>query len=133
MLQPSAANLPSRRDISFRVLTREELSELAGRAAHLVLQAKKNGYKVNFDYGLRLTGGLLRYRIVAPYALLPDLDPAGRQLEDALQKVKKDMDRRLARSVDVRLRRKRHQAEELLKYLSGSGGDPDLLRSLEED
>ncbi len=128
-----AANLLSRRDISFTVLTRDELSELAGRAAHLVLQAKKDGYKVNFDYGLRLTGGLLRYRIVAPYAWLPDLDPAGRQLEDALQTVQKDMDQRLARSVDFRLRRKRRQVEELLKFLGGSGGDPDLLRSLEED
>lgn len=129
-----AANLLTRRDLSFRVLSQDDLHELGRRAAYLILRApRKDGYKVNFGYSLQLAGGLLRHRISDSYAWLPDLDPVGRELENALETVRTDIDRRLARSHDYGLRRRRQQVDELLKFLVGSGGDPDLLRALEQE
>ena len=128
-----AADILSRADAVFAVLAPKENAEIGRYASTMLRLDRKEEFSKKFGWTLKIIGGLLRYRIVAPYAWLPDLDPAGRQLEDALQQVQKDLDRRLARSVDFRLRRKRHQVEELLKFLRGSGGDPDLLRSLEED
>ena len=74
--------------------------------------------------------GLLRYREVSPWALVADREPAARELVAALAEARKRLAQRVRSVTQGQV--KLAIVDDLIEMLSGTGGDPDLLRRIDD-
>lgn len=127
----AAAFLLSRSDTAPLLLRRAEVEQLARRVLIEFAAEHETDY-TRFNYAPFLLGGLLRWRLKEPNALVEGLDPLADALSDAIKKTLADFDRR-RKCTDTFLRavaRYKPLLEQLLDELAGEGGNPDLLVDL---
>jgi hypothetical protein len=106
-----------------RVIARNLLSHLRELLA-------ASSFERDFKYLLMALTGLLRYREVSPWALVVDRESLARDLAAELAKARR---RLLQRVHSVRQgHEKRAIVDELIAMLRGTGGDPDLLRRIDD-
>ena len=74
--------------------------------------------------------GRVRYRGVSPWALVADREPAARELAAALAEARKRLAQRVRSVTQGQV--KLAIVDDLIEMLSGTGGDPDLLRRIDE-
>ncbi len=133
-------NMHTRAAMSFVLSRRKEAPEaltddLARRIAekllaHLQELANGRSFEQDFKYVLMAVTGLLRYREVSPWALVADREPAAREFAVALAEARKRLAQRV-RSV-TQGQAKLAIVDDLIEMLSGTGGDPDLLRRIDD-
>lgn len=125
------AMILSRSETAPSSLTREDVELLARRAIFEFGEVVGDSYS-RFLYARFLLGGLLRWRGVEPYALVPGYDPLGERLVQSIEAILADFDLRARRYQDVAKaeRRLRPTFEGLLSELKGDGGSPDLLLNI---
>ena len=127
------AFLFTRKDATFEVVPRAEIDRIVSLSIAFLKSETGGSYLRVYSYALLLVGGLLRYRAWEPYFLLPDEDQKAAALDTILSAIIADMDRKLRRGRDFRLKRKRDRTAEVQSFLRGEGGDPNLLRSIADD
>ena len=127
------AFLFTRKDATFDVLPHAEIDRIVSLSIAFLKSETGGSYLRVYSYALLLVGGLLRYRAWEPYFLLPDEDQKAAALDTILSAIIADMDRKLRRGRDFRLKRKRDRTAEVQSFLRGEGGDPNLLRSIADD
>ncbi len=121
------AALVSRPAAAPLVLAEKETYALCASRLREVLasQLEQKNFKISFKYALLALGGLLRVREVSPWALVADRSQQARDLVNVLEKIASCLTRG---ERNIRgLQEKREITEELIKYLNGSGGAPDIL------
>ncbi|WP_269584036.1 hypothetical protein [Roseibium sp. Sym1] len=108
---------------------------LAGRIAQDTVEniarlIETRSFEVDLKYTLLILTGLLRYREVEPWFLTPEQPGHGRVIQEKLVKLRGAVFRR--RSSVRQGSQKVEIIDNLLEYIEGTGGDPNLLRILEE-
>ena len=117
--------LISRTNEAPRLLRRSEVEYLAKVAAR-GLRAETGGqYTATFIYLPILLVGLLRWRMVDPYALVSNWDPAADHMDDALNSVIDDLESK--RRTVPRLRKHHELLCKSREELAGAGGHSNLL------
>ena len=127
------AFLFTRKDATFEIVPRAKIRRVVSLSIAFLKSDIGGLYGNPFNYSLLLAGGILRYRAWEPYFLMPDEDPQAATLDAILLEIIVDMDRKLRRGRDFRLKRKRDRTAEVQSFLRGKGGDPNLLRSIADD
>jgi len=122
------------------VLSRREhapraLASVADRLANKLNQELKarlddHNYRILFKNALLATTGLLRYREVEPWALVRDRSQPAENLARTLEAIEGDLARRSHQILQGD--KKLAIVRQLIALLAGSGGDPDLLRRIDE-
>ncbi|UWQ48985.1 hypothetical protein K3720_13790 [Leisingera caerulea] len=110
------------------LLTREDV-EIIGRRAILEFKEALGSPYTRFNYAPFLVGGLIRWRLKEPRALLAGRDPLADSLVAAIAKAHEDLSTRS--HVDAAFKKKREKYVPILKglldYLEGESGNPNLL------
>ena len=117
--------LLSRSETAPSVLDRPRIDALARRALAELRKLVGSTY-TRFLYARFLLGGILRWRMVDPYAFIPEADLLGSELQQAVRDVLDDLAWRGASRPEVAKaeRRMRPTFEGLLKALKGQSSDP---------
>ena len=124
------AMILSRSETAPLTLTRDDVDVLARRVLFEFEAVVGNSHN-RFLYTRFLLGGLLRWRQVDPYALVPGHDPLGEALIRGVERVLADLVvRRQDPAVAQAERRIRPTYEGLLAELKGEGSSPDLLLNI---
>ncbi|MCA1777157.1 MAG: hypothetical protein LC676_16555 [Loktanella sp.] len=109
-------------------LSRDDVEVIAQRAIIEFQEAYGSQY-TRFNYTPFLVGGLIRWRLKEPQALVMGRDPLADLLAVSLEQAKNDLMTR--RGVDAAFKKKREKyvpiLEGLLDYLEGENGNPNLL------
>lgn len=121
----------SRRQHAPAALTPQLVSVLTEKLDSTFQDLTKNqSYKVLFKNALLATTGLLRYREVEPWALVRDRSAQADGLAKTLERIERVL---TARAHQIPQGDKKLViVRQLLELLSGSGGDPDILRQIDE-
>lgn len=121
-----AAMLLSRSESAPSVLDRTRIEALARRALAELRSLVGSTY-TRFLYARFLLGGILRWRMIDPYAFIPEVDPLGSDLQQAVRDILDDLAWRGASVPEVAKaeRRMRPTFEGLLKALKGESVDPN--------
>ncbi|MBB4349324.1 hypothetical protein [Aliirhizobium cellulosilyticum] len=117
------AFLLSRSESAPKLLTRKDVDRIASR---VLIEFKENlgSTYTRFQYAPMLLVGLLRWRIVEPFALVEGQDPVADKLVRAVQKTIADLNHRER----VReLAKYGRILEQVLEELRGEGSNPELL------
>lgn len=111
-----------------RLLSRDDVQRI-GQRAILEFQQSLGSTYTTFIYTPFLVGGLLRWRMQEPHALLIGRDPLAGHLAESIAATQADLkSNRAVRDVAERQREKYlNILEGLLKYLQGEQGNPNLL------
>ena len=121
------AFLLSRTDAGPKRLQQVDLDELPRIACQMLDETVRKGSVLNLHYPPFLIVGLLRRRIVDPYAFVVDTDPRAAIMHQAISRNLPKIRRLRATatlSAIVRV------LEQTWTMLEGSGGNPDLLREI---
>ncbi len=86
-------------------------------------------YKQTFNYVLAAIGGLLRFREVEPFAFVTGRDPAADQFIRLLEEAARGLHDE--KGVNQAVPRLQAIVADLIDLLSGTGGDPDILRRID--
>ena len=123
--------LLSQRERAPEALTPKLVSDLAERL-DLVLQtlAKSQNYRVLFKNTLLALTGLLRYREIEPWALVRDRSQSAEDLAKTLERIQGVLENRTQQVPQGA--KKLAIVKQLIELLSGSGGDPNILRQINE-
>lgn len=109
-------------------LSRDDV-EVIGQRAILEFQEAYGSQYTRFNYTPFLVGGLIRWRLKEPRALLTGRDPLADILAGSLKEAREDLMTR--RGMDAAFKKKREKyvpiLEGLLDYLEGEQGNPNLL------
>ncbi len=110
------------------LLTREDVEKIGQRAILEFKEARGSSY-TKFNYAPFLIGGLMRWRLKEPMALLTARDSLADQLEKVIVDARNDLMSR--RNADEAFTNRREKyvpiLDGLLGYLRGEGGNPNLL------
>ena len=87
-------------------------------------------YRVLFKNALLATTGLLRYREIEPWALVRDRSSAAENLAVTLERIERVLTTRAHQFTQGQ--KKLAIVRQLLELFSGSGGDPDILRQIDQ-
>lgn len=117
--------LLSRTDKAVRQLRRDEVDELAGVVAERLMDETGGDYGPTFIYLPILLVGLLRWRMVEPYALVLKRDPMADLMGEALNRVIFDLETK--RINITRLRKHYDILCKSREELAGEGGHSNLL------
>lgn len=121
----------TRREEAPRALTRDQVDGfLNGLGVELLAQIKSSSFQIRFRNTLSAIAGLFRWRLQEPYALLASQDRVAERLRQTLLRAK-DMLERERKPIPLK-KQKIEQISAIVEYLDG-GGDPDILRKIEED
>ena len=121
----------SRREEAPYALTDPLVSQLCGRLNPILREFVDDGnFKLKFKNALMVLTGLLRYREVEPWALVRSGSSSSEALALTL-KAAKDVLLKRAQQVPQGAK-KLAIVEVLIEYLSGAGGDPNILRQIDE-
>ncbi|WP_299809814.1 hypothetical protein [uncultured Roseibium sp.] len=121
----------SRRKFAPQSLSRQLAGKIAQDTAENIDRLiEKKSFEVDLKYTLLILTGLLRYREVEPWFLTPDNPGHGREIQKKLEKLRISVFRHRKRIGQGDL--KVEIIDSLLEYIEGTGGDPNLLRMLEE-
>jgi len=121
----------TRREEAPLALTRDQVDGfLNGLGVELLAQIKASSFQVRFRNTLSAIAGLFRWRLQEPYALLASQDRVAERLRQTLLRAK-DMLERERKPIPLK-KQKIEQISAIVEYLDG-GGDPDILRKIEED
>lgn len=121
----------TRREEAPRSLTRDQVDGfLNGLGVELLAQIKAASFKTRFRNTLSAIAGLFRWRLCEPYALLANRDPVAERLRQTLLRAR-DMIQGQRTRIPLK-EQKIAQISSIVEYLDG-GGDPDILRQIEED
>ncbi|MDV7142016.1 hypothetical protein R3X27_04900 [Tropicimonas sp. TH_r6] len=124
-----ASQLLSRTESAPKLLKREEVEKIAGIAEGKVLEAVGERFTSRYSYGPFLLVGLLRWRLVDPWALVVDRDPVADRLFKATQLLVDHLSRQLEE--EHYLARYHAVLLQVLEELAGEGSNPNLLFDLE--
>ena len=123
--------LLSRRKEAPEALTEKLVQKIAKQLCiRLINLHENNSFKQDFKYVLMILTGLLRYREISPFSLIANENNTAEKIQDILLKIEKTI-RRHVNSI-TQGRDKLAIVGELLKMLAGTGGDPDLLRRIDD-
>ncbi|TCP41363.1 hypothetical protein [Rhodovulum marinum] len=121
----------SRSETAPMLLERQDVDEIGQRAV-IEFREELGGHYTRFNYAPFLVGGLLRWRLKEPRALLTGNDTLADSLFEVIEAARQDLMSR--RRVDEAFARRREKyvpiLDDLLKYLRGEGGNPNLLLDL---
>jgi len=111
-----------------RLLSRDDVERIGHRAIFEFRRSLGSKY-TNFIYTPFLVGGLLRWRMQEPHALLIGRDPLAGHLAESIAATQADLkSKRAVRDIAERQREKYLDIlEGLMKYLQGEQGNPNLL------
>jgi len=123
-----AAHILSRTETGPQGLERPEIESLVEVVLNSNEAAIGTGYHQRFIYTPFLMVGLLRFRLVDPWALVVQQDPLADRLLESTQRVIADMARRF--DADARVSRYREILEEACDWLRGEGRNPNILHVL---
>lgn len=125
------AMILSRSETAPSHLTSEDIELLARRVLFELNEVVGESYN-RFLYARFLLGGLLRWRSIEPYALVPGYDPLGQLLIEAIEAILADFDLRAQQSSSIKQAEQRFRPtfEGLLSELKGDGHSPDLLLNI---
>jgi len=124
-----AAFLLSRTDSAPKLITPNEVEYIGDVVDHKLHEAIGQDFTSKYSYGPFLLVGLLRRRLVDPWALVAGRDPLADQLLRTTQGLVDD----LASHMDDRPHLKRYHTVlvQVCDELSGKGSNPDILVDLE--
>lgn len=127
----AVAFLLSRSDTAPLLLERTDVEKLVRRVL-IEFEDELGSDYTRFNYAPFLLGGLLRWRLRAPTALVAGQDSLADAMREAILKTLDDFKRRRKRSerFERAVMRYRPLLEQLLEELDGRGGNPDLLLDL---
>ncbi|KQZ57382.1 hypothetical protein [Ensifer sp. Root558] len=117
------AFLLSRSETAPRLLTRKDVERIAKRVLREFEENLGSTY-TRFQYAPMLLVGLLRWRVVEPFALVEGQDPIADKLARSVEKTIRDLrhkDRARPQAKYVRI------LEQVLDELRGEGSNPELL------
>ncbi len=121
----------TRREEAPNALTRDQVdSFLSSLGIELLDQIKRASFQVRFRNTLSAIAGLFRWRLREPHALLASQDTVAERLRQTLLQAKEILEREL-KQIPLK-KQKIEQISAIVEYLDG-GGDPDILRKIEED
>ena len=123
-----AAHVLSRTEKGPIFLARGEIDQLGEIVLRFNAEAVGGQYRSPFIYAPFLMVGLLRFRLVDPWALVVQQDPLADRLLISTEKVIADMEKRFSR--DQRIGRYRQVLEDACEWLKGEGRNPDILLDL---
>ena len=136
----SSPNTHTRAAMSFLLSRRKEAPEalnekLVQKIAkqlyiRLIKLHENSNFKQDFKYILMTLTGLLRYREISPFSLISNENNIAGTICNILVQIEKSI-RRHVNSI-AQGRDKLAIVGELLKMLAGTGGDPDLLRRIDD-
>ena len=122
------AFLVSRIEDGPRFLTREEVDFLSNVVAQNLSQEAGGSYTSSFIYSPGLLVGLLRWRMVEPFALVLGEDPEASKLEKALDTVLADLSRK--RTSNPKLEKHYAVLKQAREALKGTGTHTNLLTQI---
>lgn len=123
--------LLSRSETAPLLLCRSDVERIAERAIIEFRQEYETQY-TRFNYAPFLIGGLLRWRLKEPRALLVGRDPVADRLAQVITDARADILNRWGTNDAFAKKQKKYLPilEDLLAYLTGEGGSPNLLLDL---
>ncbi len=125
------ALLLSRSETAPLLLSRRDIECIARRVIDETTDELGSDY-TRFYYAGLLAGGLLRCRLTDPNALLAGRDPLGDRLYDVIDSARLDLLKRRKPSASLARKRDKYVPilEQILDYIRGEGGNPNLLLDL---
>jgi hypothetical protein len=117
------AFLLSRSETAPKLLTRKDVDRIAKRVLHEFEEILGSTY-TRFQYAPMLLVGLLRWRVVEPFALVDGQDPVADKLVKAVEKTIADLRHRDRAKPLAKYGR---ILEQVLEELRGEGSNPELL------
>jgi len=126
--------LLSRSQTAPLLLSRSDVDKIAERAIFEFRREYETQY-TRFNYAPFLIGGLLRWRLKEPWALLTGQDPVADRLAEVIVNARADILNRWGTDDAFERKQKKYLPilDDLLAYLTGEGGNPNLLLALYED
>ena len=123
--------LLSRSETAPLLLSRSDVEKIAERAVFEFGREHGTQY-TRFNYAPFLIGGLLRWRLKEPWALLVGRDPVADRLAQVIIDARADILNRWGTNDAFEKRQKKYLPilDDLLAYLTGEGGNPNLLLDL---
>jgi len=127
----AVASILSRRDEAPNALD-DVLVDRIGKQTDRALknQLRINSYQRDFKYTIFVLAGLLRYREAEPYAMLAERSDLARSILRTLEEIGRQLKRQ--RTAINSAAEKMLLVDELKSFLSGQGGDPNILRMIED-
>lgn len=123
--------LISRSETTPYLLSRTDVDRIVERIVH-EMEGELGGQYTKLHYASMLAGGVLRYRLTEPYALLAGRDPSANRLRQVVEAIRRDLASR--RNADGPMIRRRDKyvpiLEEIMRFLDGEGGNPDILTTI---
>jgi hypothetical protein len=126
------AMILTRREEAPAALSRELVDRFAvvlGRELHARIESRS--FALKFRNVLSAIAGLFRWRVREPYALLAEREPVAADLKSTLTHAENLLGTPAYRNVR-QIEQKRAQIRKIIEFLDG-GGDPDILRIIEQD
>ena len=125
--------LLSRSQTAPRLLSRSDVDKIAERAIFEFRREYETQY-TRFNYAPFLIGGLLRWRLKEPWALLVGQDPVADRLAQVIIDARADILNRWGADDAFERRQQKYLPilDDLLAYLTGEGGNPNLLLAIYE-
>lgn len=125
------SHILSRREIAPSALDSKLIHKIVGEIIpFLESAAREQRFNVIYKYLIGTTAGLLRFREVEPWALVTDRSADALILHDALVMCRNQLSK-ITQSIPQGSA-KLAVTDSLIELLRGSGGDPDLLRRIDD-
>ncbi|WIJ25797.1 hypothetical protein [Devosia sp. RR2S18] len=121
----------SRRARAPYALSSELVDDIAEKLVGVLQELKtQQSFHIKFKNTLLSFSGLLRYREVEPWALVRDRSVLADQAAQTLEQIRATLEHRQSRIPQGA--KKLGIVSELIELLSGQGGDPNILRHIDE-